>query len=131
MGVENIDVNQMAIKIAEQVSSELDVRIAIIGLIGVIVGSILPIIGNAIMHFFENKPKKILDKKRKEMLTEMLEKDPEDWRRLSTLSSVIGASPVETKRLLISIGARGSETENNVWALIENKPLPTSDDNCI
>ncbi len=50
-----------------------------------------------------------------------------DWRKLSTLSRVIGADYDETKRLLIAISARGSELpkDNNeeAWGLISKHPL--------
>ncbi len=63
------------------------------------------------------------DAPRKKLLVEMLG-DPKKWRDIETLSRVIGASREETARLLISIGARGSEAGKDVWALIKNKPLP-------
>ena len=53
----------------------------------------------------------------------MLNAEKGGWRKMSTLSGVIGASRDETARLLISIKARGSESGEDVWALIKNKPL--------
>ncbi len=55
----------------------------------------------------------------------MLKDKSHEWRRLSTLMNVIGADEETAKRLLIEIGARASENGQPVWALIENKPLPT------
>ena len=46
------------------------------------------------------------------------------WRKMETLSGVIGASREETARLLIEIDARVSETGRDVWAFIKNKPIP-------
>jgi hypothetical protein len=45
------------------------------------------------------------------------------WRKLETLSRVIGADEETTKRLLIEIGARGSETDKDVWGLMKYHPL--------
>ena len=55
----------------------------------------------------------------------LLENPPPDteWRKLQTLSRIIGADYETTTRLLIEIGARGSEKENEVWALLSEKPL--------
>ena len=46
-----------------------------------------------------------------------------EWYRLDTLARVIGADHAETTRLLIEVGARGSQSEKNVWALRSRKPL--------
>jgi hypothetical protein len=57
--------------------------------------------------------------------------DAKDWRKLSTLSRVIGADADTTKRLLIELGARGSEKprEDNeeVWGLISKHSLEQID----
>ena len=59
------------------------------------------------------------------MLITMLNNPPpqKEWRRLETLARVIGADHAETTRLLIEVGARGSESQENVWALKSHKPL--------
>ena len=51
------------------------------------------------------------------------ERFPEQWRKLSTLSSVIGSNNETTKRLLIEVEARGSESNNELWGLIKHHPL--------
>ena len=56
----------------------------------------------------------------------MLEKG-QTWRRLETLQRVIGADDKTTVRLLLEIGARGSQTGNPVWGLIARNPLPEDD----
>jgi len=43
---------------------------------------------------------------------------------MKTLSGVIGATRNETARLLIELDARASETGNDVWAYIKDKPIP-------
>ena len=53
--------------------------------------------------------------------------DARDWRKLSTLARVIGADTYTTRRLLIELGARGSEKPREdleeVWGLISKHPL--------
>lgn len=104
---------------------ENPLAVAIAGLIGVIVGSLIPVLGNLLIHYLQNRPKNELDKLRKELLVKMLDNDrfPSKWRKLETLSRVIGADDETTKRLLIEIGARGSESESNSWGLIKHHPL--------
>jgi len=43
---------------------------------------------------------------------------------METLSGVIGVGRDEAARLLIEIDARASETGNDAWAYIKDKPLP-------
>ncbi|MBE0454455.1 MAG: hypothetical protein IBX58_12325 [Roseovarius sp.] len=100
-----------------------------IPLISALVGGVIAIAGQLVVHWIKECPKHRLDKKRKIMLRKML--DPSkmpartQWRKLDTLSRVIGASHDETKRLLFEIEARGSTGDQDVWALIEHKPLPS------
>ena len=103
---------------------------AIFGFIGVISGAIIGIVGNIINEWYKNKPNKDLENQRMELLKNMLNNPEHPWRNLSTLSNVIGASKDETKRLLIKIGARGSEKNNEkkeLWGLISKNPLPKND----
>lgn len=99
--------------------------VALIGLIGAVVGSFLTIAGNLVIHCVKSKPERELAKNRKQLLTTLLQN--KEWRRLSTLSKVIGATEEETKRLLISVGARGSENRRKdgeeIWGLISKHPL--------
>jgi hypothetical protein len=46
-----------------------------------------------------------------------------NWRNISTLSRVVGADEETTKKLLIEIGARGSELDDKLWGLIKYHPL--------
>jgi len=97
-----------------------------IGLIGVALGAGLTLFSNIIFHWIKEKPNRDLDNQRMEILKIMLEDDKFEykWRNISTLSAVIGASKEETKRLLIKVGARGSETDEGKWGLISKHPLP-------
>src|SRR5438067_1731851 len=114
----------LAKEIADKVVSDTKYFTAIIGLIGVVLGSILTIIGNIITHCLKERSAAKKDKRRKEVLREMLEDPayPEHWRNLDTLMHVIGADEKTTKRLLVDIGARASEDGQRKWGLIEYHP---------
>lgn len=122
-----MDESSLATKIATQVVSDTKFWIAIIGIIGGIVGSLLTLAGNVFLHKLKERPQKQLDEKRKTTLKIMLEDDrfSEKWRNINTLSAVIGASEEETKRLLVEIEARGSEKADGKWGLIKHHPFPS------
>ena len=119
---------QLAATIAEKVVSDTRFWIAIIGLIGAVIGCLLTLGGNLLLHRLKEKPQKELDKQRISILKEMLDDDrfPEKWRNLTTMAAVIGADESETKRLLIKAKARGSEKADGKWGLIKNHPFPSS-----
>lgn len=96
--------------------------VAIGGLIG-----FLSSIGAAYAtHRFSTSKQDKNDSDRKKLLFKMLEDAKgKGWRRIDTLSRVIGADEPTTKRLLIEIGARGNQRNNDVWTLISRHPLPT------
>ena len=122
-----MDTNQLAAEIASQISSGIELRIAIISVIGVVVGAMVTIFGNLVLHYFQSEPERKLDRQRKELLRSMLSGKKYEWMHVTTLAAVIGASEEETKRLLIDIGARGSQTKSGSWALLSRKPLPQSE----
>ena len=115
----------LAETIAKQVVADTRFWIALIGLLGGIVGALLTLFGNVVLQWLKEMPKRELDKKRKAILAEMLDdtRFPEKWRELNTLSAVIGADEEETKRLLVEIGARGSEKADGKWGLVKNHPF--------
>jgi hypothetical protein len=119
---------QLATTIAEKVVADTKFWIAIIGLIGAVIGSFLTLGGNLLLHWLKEKPQRDLDEQRITILKEMLDDDrfPEKWRNLSTLAAVIGSDESETKRLLIKAKARGSEKDDGKWGLIKNHPFPSS-----
>lgn len=96
-----------------------------LGIIGVFIGIAVTLLADWLKHLWQTKGQRDLDARRKSMLTKMLKNRPKntEWRKLETLASVIGADFPTTTRLLIELGARGSEEEEAVWALLENKPL--------
>ena len=97
----------------------------LLGIIGVAVGSTGQFLIDHFRHKRETKAQRELDDRRKKLLKVALENPPPDneWRDLSTLSRIIGADYETTTRLLIEIGARGSEKEKEVWVLLSEKPL--------
>jgi hypothetical protein len=98
------------------------------GIIGVVVGGLLTILGHWVLHHLQTHAARKRDVKRKAVLTEMLNNPgPNGWRKMDTMSNVIGASRAETARLLTELDARASETGTDVWAFIEDKPLPKGD----
>lgn len=116
---------ELAEKIAKQVLNDTQFWIAIVGLIGVVIGSLITIAGNVLLHWLQTKKESALDNARKELLLKLLNK--KQWRYLSTLSRVIGADEDTTRRLLIETEARASEKERTdgeePWGLISKNPL--------
>jgi hypothetical protein len=124
-----MDTTVLANLIAQKVIADAQFWVGIIGLIGVIIGSVLTIAGNLLLHWIQNRSRQRLDGARKKLLKKMLKDDrfPDRWRQLSTLSRVIGADDETTKRLLIEIDARGSEKDDSLWGLIEDHPFKEID----
>ena len=116
---------ELAEKIATQVLKDTQFWIAIIGLIGAIVGAAITIAGNILLHWLKTRKESTLDKARISLLKKLL--DAKQWRYLSTLSRVIGADEDTTRRLLIEAGARSSEKERSdgeePWGLISKNPI--------
>ncbi|HYX00167.1 MAG TPA: hypothetical protein VE822_13720 [Candidatus Elarobacter sp.] len=115
----------LAKQIADRVLRDNQFWIAVVGLIGSIVGGLLVIGGNLLLNWLQHRDEKSLDDARKKLLEKML--NASDWRKLSTLFRVIGANRDTTTRLLIELGARGSEKQRpdgeEVWGLISKHPL--------
>jgi hypothetical protein len=115
---------EQARQIADTVVRDTQFWIALIGIVGGIVGALIALLSSIVLHWLQGRKANALDRDRKKLLKELL--DARDWRKLSTLSRVIGADEETTRRLLIELGARGSETVGNageVWGLISKHPL--------
>lgn len=97
----------------------------LLGIIGVAVGAAGQLLLDHCRHKRETAAQIALDNSRKNLLKQALNHPPNgtEWRKLDTLSRIIGADFETTTRLLIEIDARGSEGENNLWALLSKKPL--------
>lgn len=96
-----------------------------LGIVGVAVGALIQYGLDELRFRRERQAQKDLDNRRKALLQKALENPPpgKSWRELSTLCRIIGADHQTTTRLLIELGARGSEGDAEVWALIKDKPL--------
>ena len=101
--------------------------IALIGVAGVIIGSIATLAATWLSHYLQQYTTKKQEKPRKELLLIMLQSPKLPWRKLETLMHVIGTDEETTKRLLLEIGARGSEDGQPLWGLLERNPLPEND----
>ena len=125
-----IDTIALAAEIAKTLASDTSFWVAIVALVGVVVGAVISVIGNITLHQMQNSSRKMLDNRRKELLKKMLNDSrfPQGWRKLSTLSRVIGSDIETTKRLLLEVGARGSEKDDDMWGLIERHPFNKSDE---
>lgn len=99
------------------------VTIAMIGIAGAVIGSIATIAGNIAMHFIKECTAAKKDKPAKDLLNEMLNHNDHTWRKLDTLSHVIGASEEKTRQLLLEVGARASEDGKSLWASKSKAPL--------
>src|SRR3977135_1578032 len=96
-------IDQQAKDIADAVVHDTQFWIAVIGILGVVVGSLATIGGNLLLNWLQGRKQKALDVARGNLLRQMLTE--RDWRKLSTLARVIGADANETRRLLIAIKA--------------------------
>ena len=96
------------------------------GFLGAVAGAAATLGGVILTDCLNSRRQARKDKPRKELLKRMLEKGF-GWRSLSTLSNVTGVDEDEAKRLLVEIGARGSETDPSLWGLISRNPLPEHD----
>lgn len=95
------------------------------GLWGVVIGAAATLAAVFLQHKLQQGRVEKVAKKRRDILKKMLENPPKDseWRSIEKLSQVVGATRDETTHLLIEIGARGSESDRDVWALEKDKPL--------
>jgi hypothetical protein len=98
--------------------------IALIGITGAVIGSIATVSVQLLQHYLQVRMEAKKDKPRKELLLKMLQSPKHQWRNLETLAHVIGADTETTKRLLLEVGARGSEDGQHLWGLIDRNPLP-------
>ena len=124
-----MDPSVLASEIAARVVAATSFCTAIVGLIGVVTGAVIVVAGGLLRDYLQNRPGRELDKGRKKLLLEMLRdgRFPGGWRKIATVSRVVGADEEVTKRLLIEVGARGSEKDDGMWGLIEKHPFDKLD----
>lgn len=120
-----MDSQALAESIAAKVVAETDFWVAVVGFTGVAVGALIGVGGTLLLHWLQSEPQRKLNQQRSTLLTSMLEDDrfPGRWRKLSSMARVIGASEATTTRLLIGLGARGSEKDDGLWGLVKHHPL--------
>ncbi|MFW6753800.1 hypothetical protein ACKUG4_24295 [Pseudomonas glycinae] len=110
--------------VALKIASDAQFWAALIALLGVLVGSIVSIIGNLLIYWYQNKRANSLDNLRKKLLKKMLDNSrfPEG-RSLETLCRVTGAEPENCRRLLIELGARGFTLTRGGegWTYVKNR----------
>ncbi|WP_316203595.1 hypothetical protein [Bradyrhizobium sp. SZCCHNS3051] len=90
--------------------------------LGAAIGAAGSLLTTALNAWLTSKNLDRYDKAAMKLLTQMLERG-HNWRKLRTLSNVIGASEQDTKELLLILGARASETNPELWGLISRNPL--------
>lgn len=100
------------------------VTIALIGVLGAVIGSVATVAASVASQCFQAREAARREKPRKDLLREMLNNPKYQWRELGTLMHVIGADEETTKRLLLELGARASEDGKPVWSLVSRNPLP-------
>lgn len=124
-----MDTSTLANEIAAKVIADTSLWGSVVGLAGVIVGVAMTVAGNFLLHWFQDRPRRKLDEGRKKLLKQMLQDSrfKEHWRKITTLSRVVGADEETTKRLLIELKARGSEKDDGLWGLLEYHPLDKLD----
>lgn len=124
-----MDTSALANEIAARVITDTSFWVSVVGIIGVVLGAVIAVAGNFVLHWFQDKPRRELDANRKKLLEIMLRDSrfKDRWRKLATLSRVVGADEETTKRLLIELGARGSEKEDRLWGLLEYHSLENLD----
>jgi hypothetical protein len=96
-------------------------------IIGALIGGAATLAGTVLTECIKERRQTKFDEPRKKLLKSMLESGYQ-WRKLETLANVTGLDFADAKRLLVEIGARGSETNANVWGLISRNPVPAHDD---
>lgn len=100
-----------------------EVIVALIGFGGVVVGAVVSFAGQFAVHWLQERPRRRADEERKKLLTKMLNHPKYTWRDFSRLKHVVGADDETTMRLLLELGARGSEDRQDLWGLVSRNPF--------
>lgn len=93
-------------------------------IIGSFVGGLVSFGGTWLNAHLTRKRPDPADEAAKSILRQMLGVESSHWRTMRTLSNVVGLSEERTRELLLEIGARGSESNPELWGLISRNPLP-------
>ena len=101
-----------------------NVLIAIIGVLGAIVGAVSTVALQILNECLKTRKQNKLEEPQLKMLKEMLSHPKHKWRSFDRLRHVIGADEATAKRLLLQAGARASEDGKPLWGLRSRNPLP-------
>jgi len=93
-------------------------------IIGAGVGVIGTLSTTSLNAYLSRKRPDPADMAAKQLLIDMLSTNEFRWRQIRTLSNVIGLPEESTRKLLLEIGARGSERNPDLWGLVSRHPLP-------
>lgn len=87
------DLSALAPDIAAWGVATTSVLVAVVGLIGVVFGALIGVCGTLLRDYLQDRPRRELDRVRKELLVRMLrdKRFPDRWRNISTMSRVVGA----------------------------------------
>jgi hypothetical protein len=94
--------------------------------IGSIVGGVGSFAATWLSAHLNRKRPDPADEAAKTLLRKMLGSEKYPWRKLQSLSNVIGADEATTRRLLLEVGARGDVGQGAVWALVSRRPVDES-----
>ncbi|WP_434405766.1 hypothetical protein [Sphingobium sp. DN12] len=86
-------------------------------------GGMIAVAGQLVVHWVKGWPEQRLKDGRKKLLRDMLNDSRFEWRKLSTMSHVIGSTKENTAILLIEMGCRADERGGEGWAYIKDKPI--------
>ncbi|HEY4299382.1 MAG TPA: hypothetical protein VGM73_00830 [Candidatus Didemnitutus sp.] len=99
------------------------ILVALIAAGSALIGGFITIAGQFSIEWWRERPRRKADAGRKKLLLRMLNEPAHTWRKFERLKRVIGADDEATKRLLIEVGARGSEDGDDVWGLLSRNPF--------
>lgn len=89
-----------------------------------LIGGLSAQVGILLTEWARDYRSRRLDRNRIVLLKRMLGDQRFEWRKLSTLSHVIGVDEETAQCLLIEAGARASEDGEPLWGLISRHPFP-------
>lgn len=90
--------------------------------LGAAVGTVGTLATTWLSAYLNKKSADPFDAAAMKLLRSMLE-GKHNWRKITTLANVVGLDEKTTKEYLVVLGARGSETNANLWGLVSRNPL--------
>ncbi len=94
---------------------------------GIVLGAAIGLaggaLGSAAQHVLARRQQDREEAPARALLIKLLSHPVYDWRSIETLSNVVGLDVAATRRLLLQLGARGSERDGDLWGLVSKHPL--------